>query len=430
MNMNLNVNEINIIINDTKNMLETYKTFRLNDAKQLKLTIVYIFKKYIEDNIITFSSPDFDKNLIKYMNDILVKQLKPAYSQNCMYRIKYKLDNLIKRTINQLYLELLPRRSYKTSFVRKLKFNGAHLTEKVNILLNAYQPAQRTEAWYVFRHNLLTASSIWKALGTQSSQNQLIYEKCQPHTIYKNAPITSPLHWGQKYEPVSVELYKKLYDTEITDFGCIQHPKYPFIGASPDGINTDITNLRYARMLEIKNIVNRVINGIPKVEYWIQMQVQMETCNLNECDFLETRFVEYNNEAEFLLDGTFTHTEDNKLKGIMILFSDDKGSLIYEYAPLYITPEDYLVWEEEILNKHSDHEWIQNIFWRLDQYSNILVLRNKLWFAEALKKIAELWQFIEKERITGYEHRAPKKRKTAASTLFMKNECYITVEKL
>ena len=139
--------------------------------------------------------------------------------------------------------------------------------------------------------------------------------------MYKNASIDSPLHWGQKYEPISIEFYKKLYNTEITDFGCIKHPQYPFIGASPDGINTDPTNLRYGRMLEIKNIVNREINGIPKTEYWIQMQLQMETCDLNECDFLETKFVEYESYNDFIQDGNFTHTNDGKSKGIMILFN-------------------------------------------------------------------------------------------------------------
>jgi hypothetical protein len=45
-------------------------------------------------------------------------------------------------------------------------------------------------------------------------------------------------------------------------------------------------------MLEIKNISNRIIDGIPKEEYWVQMQIQMETCDLDECDFVETRFKE------------------------------------------------------------------------------------------------------------------------------------------
>ena len=84
------------------------------------------------------------------------------------------------------------------------------------------------------------------------------------------------LHWGQKYEPVSILLYETMYDTQIEDFGCIQHPLHTFLGASPDGINVDSSSERYGRMLEIKNIVNREINGIPKKEYWIQMQQQME----------------------------------------------------------------------------------------------------------------------------------------------------------
>jgi len=35
------------------------------------------------------------------------------------------------------------------------------------------------------------------------------------------------------------------------------------------------------------------INGIPKEDYWIQMQIQIEVCNLSECDFEKTKFTEY-----------------------------------------------------------------------------------------------------------------------------------------
>ena len=55
-----------------------------------------------------------------------------------------------------------------------------------------------------------------------------------------------------------------MYQTKIEEFGCIQHPKYNFIGASPDGINIEPNCNRFGRMLEIKNIVNREITGIPK----------------------------------------------------------------------------------------------------------------------------------------------------------------------
>jgi hypothetical protein len=36
--------------------------------------------------------------------------------------------------------------------------------------------------------------------------------------------------------------------------------------------------------------------------------------------------------------------------------------------------------------------------------------RNKVWFQQALPAIQELWSTVVKERETGYEHRATKKR--------------------
>ena len=98
-------------------------------------------------------------------------------------------------------------------------------------------------------------------------------------------------------------------------------------------------------MLEIKNIVNREINGNPKKIYWIQMQLQMEVCNLNECDFLECRFKEYESEEEFREDGTFNYNNNDKMKGILHFQQDGKPA--YEYMPINCSEQDYLVWKEE-----------------------------------------------------------------------------------
>lgn len=416
-----------IDISNIRYLLEKDTIFTIKDINQLKSSIISLFEDYTINNILDISFPNFDKKLTKFIYEIHINQLIPLYSNYTKHRVKFKLKTLIYRVKRTLYSKIIPCRSYKKSFIRKVSQNKSHLIEKINILKSLPQPTQRTEEWYIYRHNLLTASSIWKVFGTQSSQNQLIYEKCSPYTIYKGASIGSPLHWGQKYEPVSIELYEKLYNTKISDFGCIKHPLYSFIGASPDGINTDISNSRFGRMLEIKNVVNREINGIPKLEYWIQMQVQMETCDLNECDFLETKFIEYENEEQFIADGSFTYSNDHQLKGIMILFSYN-GNLHYEYAPLYINKMDYNIWEQQILEKHKDDEWIQTIYWKLEKISNILVLRNKLWFQAALPKIRELWETIEREKITGYEHRAPKKRRSTNSELVV-NKCYIKLDK-
>lgn len=142
------------------------------------------------------------------------------------------------------------------------------------------------------------------------------------------------------------------------------------------------------------------------------MQLQMETCDLNECDFLETKFIEYNSYLDFINDGTFTKSNDNKLKGIFVLFNND-NSPVYEYCPLESTIEEYNIWETNILNKHSDKEWVQNIYWKLEIVSCVLVLRNKLWFKKVISTIENFWQTIEYERKNGYKHRKPKKRSSS-----------------
>jgi len=208
-------------------------------------------------------------------------------------------------------------------------------------------------------------------------------------------------------------LYEYIYDTNVRDYGCIQHDTYKFLGASPDGINVDPNSQRYGRMLEIKNPTTREITGIPKEDYWIQMQLQMETCNLNECDFLETVFKEYETEEDSVADGTFTYNEEDQLKGMIIYFIKD-GKPLYEYMPLHISKEESTIWYDKMMEKHSTLTWIKDIYWRLEDYSCILVLRNKLWFQHAISKIGDVWTIIEKEKVGGFKHRLPKKQNRAS----------------
>jgi putative phage-type endonuclease len=299
--------------------------------------------------------------------------------------------------------------------------NIEKMRKKIEYLESVYQPEQRTDEWYQHRHGLITASSVWKVFGSQSTQNQLIYEKCSPIDTekYNKVNTESPLHWGQKYEQLSKDLYEMINCTKIQEFGCIKHPNpaYYFIGASPDGINVCPSSHLYGRMLEIKNVVSREITGIPKEDYWIQMQIQMEVCRLPECDFLETKFVEYENEDAFGADSNETNDEtnwnytlDGKRRGVIVYFiKGDKP--FYQYAPLEITTKQkYDQWFEETIHAYDKITWIKNIYWRLEVYSCVLVLRDKEWFKKAVVKIQELWTIVETEKVNGYEHRAPKRR--------------------
>ena len=309
----------------------------------------------------------------------------------------------------------------------------AGMTAHIAYLEGIPQPDQRTDEWYEFRYKYLTASSIWKAFGTPRTQNELIYEKCTPIDASKysqSVNTESPMHWGQKYEEVSVMWYEREFATEVSEYGCLPHRSISYLAASPDGIVTKPTCGRFGRMLEIKNIVNRDITGIPKKEYWIQMQLQMEVCELDECDFLETRFKEYDNHAEFVADGTFTHTAEGEMKGLLLYFNK-AGAPLYEYAPLGMSEPEYDVWESTMLAKHAQLTLVRTIYWRLDEVSCVLVLRNRTWFNHVKPTLDDFWAKIVHDREHGYEHRAPqRKNKPAAAAEETPKQCLIDVNTL
>tara|TARA_Y100000389_G_scaffold142733_1_gene140811 strand:- start:495 stop:1874 length:1380 start_codon:yes stop_codon:yes gene_type:complete len=383
----------------------------------------------ITSDISIYKLYEFENIIINNVFELIHYSIKDLYS----FSIEDELINIIKKALKIYYTYINPPRSYDKTFIRK-SINKNKMKNKIDYLKNIPQPDQRTNDWYIFRHNMLTASSIWKVFDSESAKNQIIYDKCAPLDLnkYNNFSTDSPMHWGQKYEPLSIMWYENKYKTQITDFGCIPHDKYKFIGASPDGINTDINNDRYGRMLEIKNIVNRDITGIPKTEYWIQMQFQMEVCNLNECDFLETRFIEYDDEESFINDGTFNLSSNNEIKGVIIYFIKNEKPF-YEYCPFMCNKEEFIKWEENIMSKNSNITWMKNIYWKLSEISCVLVLRNKNWFNKVLSDVKNIWDIIEYEKINGYQHRAPKKKSKIKSPIIKSintSKCFINIDNI
>jgi len=269
--------------------------------------------------------------------------------------------------------------------------------------------SQRTVEWYATRRQLFSASNLWKLFGTPSQYNSLIYEKCKDMKIMEfEGDILTPnaRNWGVKYEPVSVLVYEHKYDTRINNkYGCIPHEVYP-IGASPDGINVKENHPKYGHLLEIKNIYNREMNGIPSKEYWIQMQIQMETCRLEYCDFLETRFKEYSQEQ---YDDDHIH----EYKGIILFFIpriEDEHRSQFVYVPLFL--ENTNKWVEEKMSEMADFYILYTqTYWYLDEMFCTEIERNDVWFSASVPKMIEGWETVVKERKDGYEHRAPQSRK-------------------
>lgn len=382
-----------------------------NECENFVEDLLLIMYDYALNNIHVLSKEDYDELFVKHVDEyvtFIISMIQETIPRK-------SLEELINYSINIFYEMCLPPRSFDSTYI--LKEHSEEdiniITEKIEYLRSIPQPQQRTTEWYTFRNNLITASNAYKIFDTDASRNQLIYEKCLAFNQkilvvpddtenFKHINVLSPLHWGQKYEHVSVMIYEDKYQTTIEEFGCIKHEKHSFLGASPDGINVDKNSGRYGRLIEIKNVVNREITGIPKLEYWIQMQLQMETCNLDECDFLETKFKEFETEEEYLND-------DCEYKGVIMYFSHKNGIPKYVYKPLRNVDE---TWEESMMTTYQEEGliWIKNIYWKLEIISCVLVVRNNLWFEYVVYDIRNFWKIIEYERENGFDHRQAKKR--------------------
>jgi putative phage-type endonuclease len=419
-------------------------------AVELVETAFHLMDEYMEQYPNAISDPKFYDILLEEIKDIFYIQMEDHI--NDIDDIEDDMNELLEDAFNIYITTFNTERSNENNniyIVLDVNLDTDKISKKIQGLRDIPQPVQRTPEWYNFRWNLITASNAYKAFESQSTINQLIYEKCQPlkdFTIDKTEEIkmvniNTAMHWGQKYEPLSVMVYENMYSSKVEDFGCIQHSTYKFVGASPDGIIIESTTGRYGRMLEIKNPISREITGIPKKEYWVQMQLQMEVCDLDCCDFLETKFSEYPDKESFYNDTNgiddnkdyenldITITKDKSQKGIILYFHTKEGNPFYVYKPLGIkTPNEIGKWENDMIDLYEvtpyNYIYIKFIYWKLDKMSCVLVSRNNNWFKNNIGQLEKVWKIIEEERITGYEHRSPnKKQKKEEFKPFINTKC-------
>ena len=291
---------------------------------------------------------------------------------------------------------------------------------------------------------MITASNIYKALGSESQQNSLIYEKCRPSTSTDStddyAPIYGARGWGQKYEPITAMIYEAMYPGNRLDttFGCISHSEHQFIGASPDGIV--VRGPRMGHLVEIKNIVSREISDIPIESHWIQCQVQMEVCDFPYCDYIQTAmkevtFEEFQQEQLADYKGVFMLLQYNQ-GGIQPLndFTPPPGpsnnpSHKYVYMPLYLLdkadPSLYETvihsWIYDVLQSSPDYFIVDIYYWKLVELSCVVIPRNREWFQSVLPRFESVWAKVEDGRKNGYEKYAPKRRTAGPNSALLRS---------
>ena len=420
------------------------------ETMDLELEIYLFVSEYLETNAIEHHDPNFYDKLVGLATDeyFSICTCMNIYENLDDYDEAYiEIHNKIGIQVREYFNMLsIPRRQYLNP--RQIHYSklADGIAVKIEKLQSVYQPIQRTPEWYAFRNNLVTASNIWKIFGSEANYNSLICEKCRPDVQIpsitldksvddddtpalaesKNVNVESPLHWGVKYEPLSVAIYEYRNKCVVGQFGCIQHPRISCLGASPDGIVVSPESDDYGVMLEIKNVVNREITGVPSMAYWIQMQVQMEVCDLDDCNFIETQFKEYPEAVTTADDDAETKfyagIPDYLYNGVILYFVkrdfvDNSPKYVYMPLDTPLTKPAIEAWVSEKKRELANtHVLFRRIYWYCDRFSCVLVKRNRDWFSAAEPRIRDFWHIVVKERADGYSHRLPKKRASKPSS--------------
>lgn len=172
---------------------------------------------------------------------------------------------------------------------------------------------QKTLEWYEKRNNVITASDVSSILEINpfSSKYEVLLKKSnffnKNDMNKKNSnPATE---WGEYHEPFAKKVYETipLIDGEryVHDVGLIYHSKYKWLAASPDGIVESLEKNPKHKwwLLEIKCPYRREFKnkGYKTPSYiWIQIQIQMEVCDLPFCHLLQCKYYKNENKSTLL----------------------------------------------------------------------------------------------------------------------------------
>ena len=311
-------------------------------------------------------------------NDIY-NSLREIYEIDSDYK-DYVLQKIIKNYLEESNKKkkIIQSRKHKLKQLKKLEL-----------------PEQRSPEWYELRKKILTASSLGSAIDKChfQSRDELILSKIEEKPFEPN-PITE---WGVKYEEVAIMFYEELHNVKVLDFGLIPHPELSIFGASPDGICDDTGNDEFvARMVEIKCPPKRKFTKTVPHHYWMQVQGQLEVCDLDECDFFQVKLEEYDSFEDYSNDKFINddiivpgRTNLNYPKGVVITCKEGE-QLSYIYSKLNQTNEELMKWIQE--NEKENDTIFEIKWWRITRYENTLVTRDRQWWNEQLENILKFYE--------------------------------------
>lgn len=306
-----------------------------------------------------------------------------------------------------------------------------NITTIVDKLMKIEYPEQRSPEWFALRDKRITASDGGCVVGVNEHEPpyKFIVKKV------KKPPFESNMfcYHGTKFEAIATMIYEYRMNVKVEEFGLVAHPKYNFLAASPDGIvgkyKLDRKSLtKYVgRMLEIKCPYRRKIKQkgeikgeICPIYYWVQVQLQLECCDLDECDFWQCNIQQYNNRNEFNQDTDkeeqFRSRHTGMEKGCLIqllpkdkmkeMNDDNYLNIVYEsskfiYPPkIEMSPIECDIWIADTM-ANFDKKCLEGycfdkiIYWKLVGSKCVTIQRDKNWFEEKLPEFEKMWKYVE-----------------------------------
>ena len=412
-------------------MLENVKSYFESNVESLERKLTHLSFEWTDK-----SDKDNDTEideLKQYYKDDLLNKLEDK-GGDILYYCNMYLDEWITKSVDRIHLLYLKR------------------TKITDIMIQLKQlklPEQRSKEWYEIREHLLTASSLADALGKGHFQTRdgLLISKTNVSDKKDTFSKASRdiMQWGVKYEPVATEFYEYLNKVKIVEFGLIPHPKLSVFGASPDGIcDIGSPNGYEGRMLEIKCPPKRQFTHEVPQHYWMQMQGQLEVCDLEECDFLQVKIEEYSGVNEYESDclvndglqggqqsglqggqqsgiqggqqsgiqggqqSGIQHgkTKEDLPKGLVIAYTkkDALDNIEYKFSPWLASLDTILNWQKVILDELKDDYVIYEMkWWKITRYECTLVRRDKNWWVSVVPDIIQFWKDVVHYRKVGNE---------------------------
>jgi hypothetical protein len=234
----------------------------------------------------------------------------------------------------------------------------------IKALCERPQVEQRTAAWYAQAATVLTASEFSTLFGSARGRASLVQAKANPpppsapRAVAHRSEDIGPLNWGVRFEPVVKQILVKKWSCEIQEMGRLIHAKDSFLAASPDGLIVKSPHKdKVCRLLEIKCPYTRKVGGDIPFDYWVQMQIQMEVADIDECEYVECELVS-KRPGQPLVD-----LSGCKMTGNMYLWEKD-GALAYEYDQV----------------EREGWTLVEEIPWGLHKYHNKVVRRDRAWY--------------------------------------------------